>query len=72
MSKRLSILSQDNYQEKLGTLEQAKTLPMGKWKANHVLSWMEIDMNMPSYGKMCAENIKSGKVGSFISCYYTF
>ena len=62
MSKRLSVLSQDNYQEKLSVLESTQTLAMSQWKANQVLAWMEIDMNMPMYGRMCGENIKSGKV----------
>lgn len=61
-SLRLTTLSEDNYQEKLGTLVRAKEIPMSRWKAGHVLSWLEIEVNMPMYGKYCAENIKSGKV----------
>ena len=58
----LNTLSQDNYQEKLSTLVKAKEIPMSRWKAGHVLAWLEIEVNMPMYGKYCAENIKSGKV----------
>ena len=35
---------------------------MTTWKANQVLAWLEIVLNMPMYGKRCATNIKSGKV----------
>ncbi|ESO90453.1 hypothetical protein LOTGIDRAFT_123261 [Lottia gigantea] len=59
---KLTLLSQENYQEKLGILDQVKGVHMSTWKANHVLAWLEIALNMPMYGKMCAENIKSGKV----------
>ena len=59
---RISMLTQDNYQEKLQILEATKTLPVTKWKASHVLTWLEIEMSMPMYGAKCAENVKSGKV----------
>lgn len=59
---RLSLLTQDNYQEKLGVLSQAKGQPVAGWKAGHVLAWLEVEANMPAYGAACAENIKSGKV----------
>ncbi|KAK2157745.1 hypothetical protein LSH36_185g04026 [Paralvinella palmiformis] len=61
-SPRLSMLTEDNYQGKLEAIRQAKELGITKWKAGHVLSWVEIEMNMPMYGKACSENIKSGKV----------
>lgn len=59
---RMSMLTQDNYQEKLSILDEAKGLSLSQWKAGHVLAWLEIDMNMAMYGKTCLENIKSGKV----------
>ncbi|XP_050412103.2 kazrin isoform X2 [Patella vulgata] len=59
---KLTLLSQENYQEKLQILEQVKGVHMSNWKANHVLAWLETSLSMPMYGKMCAENIKSGKV----------
>ena len=58
----MSALTSDNYQEKLSILDEAKHSNMSGWKAGHVLAWMEIEMNMPLYGKACLENIKSGKV----------
>ena len=65
-SPRLSMLTEDNYQGKLEAIRQAKELGITKWKAGHVLSWVEIEMNMPMYGKACSENIKSGKVSKVI------
>ncbi len=62
MNPRLSVLSQDNYQEKLAVLTEARETAVAQWRAHHVLAWLEIEMNMPLYGKTCAENIKSGKV----------
>ena len=59
---RVSMLTQDNYQEKLSILDASKSLAVTRWKASHVLAWLEIDMNMPMYGRLCADNIKSGKV----------
>lgn len=62
-ANRISFLSHENYEDKLRTIAEAKELPVGQWKANHVLSWLELDMNMTAYGSACADNIKSGKVG---------
>ncbi|KAL3861124.1 hypothetical protein ACJMK2_007193 [Sinanodonta woodiana] len=59
---RITLLNPDNYQEKLKLVEQSNTSHVTTWKANHVLAWLEIVLNMPMYGKKCAANIKSGKV----------
>ncbi|XP_071109797.1 uncharacterized protein [Haliotis cracherodii] len=59
---KLALLSPDNYQEKLALVNGLKGVHMTNWKANQVLAWLEISLSMPMYGKMCAENIKSGKV----------
>lgn len=60
----MSFLSQENYEEKLKTVGEAKELTVKQWRANHVLSWLELEMNMTNYGSACADNIKSGKVAS--------
>ncbi|KAK3104519.1 hypothetical protein FSP39_003916 [Pinctada imbricata] len=61
-TSRITLLNSDNYQEKLTLIEQSKGSHMTTWKANQVLAWLEIVINMPMYGKMCSENVKSGKV----------
>ncbi len=66
------MLTQDNYADKLAVLQAAKAMPMINWKASHVLAWLEIDVYMPIYGKLCAENIKSGKVGHCFMKKYIF
>ena len=59
---KLSLLTQDNYQEKLATVEAMGGLHMCQWRAGQVLAWLEINLGMPMYGRNCALNIKSGKV----------
>ncbi|KAL4221609.1 hypothetical protein ACF0H5_019866 [Mactra antiquata] len=59
---RITLLNPENYQEKLKIVDQLKSSHMSTWKANQVLAWLEIVLNMPTYGKRCATNIKSGKV----------
>ncbi|XP_053379298.1 kazrin-like isoform X2 [Mercenaria mercenaria] len=59
---RITLLNPENYQEKLKIVDQLKSSHMSTWKANQVLAWLEIVLNMPMYGKKCATNIKSGKV----------
>ena len=63
-SPRLSILTPENYQEKLSLLDRAHQMRADHWKASYVLAWLEIELNMPVYGRSCAENIKSGKVNA--------
>ena len=63
---KLSLLTQDNYQEKLATVEAMGGLHMCQWRAGQVLAWLEINLGMPMYGRNCALNIKSGKVTSLI------
>ncbi|XP_076306646.1 kazrin-like isoform X3 [Tachypleus tridentatus] len=57
-----SPLTEGSYNEKLKLLEEAQGIPMEKWKAATVLSWLEITLGMPQYGSKCSENIKSGKI----------
>ncbi|XP_070206858.1 kazrin-like isoform X3 [Littorina saxatilis] len=59
---KLSLLTPDNYQEKLQTVDAMSGLHMCQWRAGQVLAWMEITLGMPMYGRNCALNIKSGKV----------
>ena len=59
---KMSLLTQDNYQEKLATVEAMSGLHMCQWRAGQVLAWLEISLGMPMYGRNCALNIKSGKV----------
>lgn len=61
-NSRITLLNPENYQEKLKLVDQSKASHMNTWKANQVLAWLEIVLNMPMYGKKCATNIKSGKV----------
>ncbi|XP_013382759.1 kazrin isoform X1 [Lingula anatina] len=58
----LSQLNQENYEEKLCLVEKCSSTAMSQWKAPEVLAWLEITMSLPMYGKMCVENVKSGKV----------
>ncbi|KAG8190014.1 hypothetical protein JTE90_000111 [Oedothorax gibbosus] len=55
-------LSEESYAQKLRLLEETHGTPMLHWRAATVLAWLEITMDMPQYGAMCAENIKSGKL----------
>ncbi|KAK7471431.1 hypothetical protein BaRGS_00035919, partial [Batillaria attramentaria] len=59
---KLSLLTPDNYQEKLLTIQGMKDVHMCQWRAGQVLAWLEITLGMPMYGRNCALNIKSGKV----------
>jgi len=63
---RITLLNAENYQEKLKVVDDLRSCHMTAWRANQVLAWLEIVLNMPMYGKRCATNIKSGKVGHFI------
>ncbi|GAB1605453.1 kazrin-like isoform X2 [Argonauta hians] len=61
-SSQTSLLTNENLQEKLNIAEQLKDTDISQWKANQVLTWLEVVLTMPMYGKMCSRNIKSGKV----------
>uniref|UniRef100_A0A0B7B8G1 SAM domain-containing protein n=1 Tax=Arion vulgaris TaxID=1028688 RepID=A0A0B7B8G1_9EUPU len=61
-SQKLCLLSQDNYQEKLATIEKMVNMPMQEWRAPQVLAWLEITLAMPMYAHNCLTNVKSGKV----------
>lgn len=50
--------------DRLQHVELVRTTPMSHWKAGTVQAWLEVVMAMPMYVKACAENVKSGKVGS--------
>ncbi|XP_025079901.1 kazrin-like [Pomacea canaliculata] len=66
---KLSLLTVDNYQEKLKTVDQMKGVHMCHWRAGQVLAWLEITLGMPMYGNNCAHNIKSGKILLGLSDY---
>ena len=53
---------------RLASVEQAHRLPVSEWKASHVLAWLDVDMHMAAYRQACFDNIKSGKVASYL--YY--
>lgn len=55
-------MNEESYVQKLRLLEETHGTPMQHWRAATVLAWLEITMDMPQYGTLCAENIKSGKV----------
>lgn len=57
-----SPMNEESYVQKLRLLEETHGTPMQHWRAATVLAWLEITMDMPQYGGLCAENIKSGKV----------
>ncbi|GFS17912.1 kazrin-like [Elysia marginata] len=59
---KLSVLSQDNYQEKLATIEKMVGVHMREWRAHQVLAWLEITLAMPMYAQSCLSNVKSGKI----------
>ncbi|CAI9737004.1 kazrin-like isoform X2 [Octopus vulgaris] len=62
LNSHISLLNTENLQEKLNIAEKLKETHISQWKANQVLTWLEVVLNMPMYGKMCSHNIKSGKV----------
>ncbi|BFZ23048.1 hypothetical protein BsWGS_26088 [Bradybaena similaris] len=61
-SQKLCVLSQDNYQEKLNTIEKMVGVNMKDWRAPQVLAWLEITLAMPMYAQSCLTNVKSGRV----------
>ena len=44
------------------SLQDVQKLPIGQWRASHVVCWLEEEMEMGCYRDACLENIKSGKV----------
>lgn len=42
--------------------DEAQSWAVERWKAGHVLAWLEFGMGMARYLPACAENIKSGRV----------
>ncbi|KAH9495119.1 hypothetical protein Btru_018214 [Bulinus truncatus] len=59
---KLCVLSQDNYQEKLNTIEKMVGVHMKEWRAHQVLAWLEITLAMPMYAQNCLLNVKSGRI----------
>ncbi|CAL1545908.1 unnamed protein product [Lymnaea stagnalis] len=59
---KLCVLSQDNYQEKLNTIEKMVGVHMKEWRAHQVLAWLEITLAMPMYAQNCLSNVKSGRI----------
>ncbi|KAI8795496.1 kazrin isoform X2 [Biomphalaria glabrata] len=59
---KLCVLSQDNYQEKLNTIEKMVGVHMKEWRAHQVLAWLEITLAMPMYAQNCLLNVKSGLI----------
>lgn len=57
-----SPLTEESYAEKLRILREASAMPIDRWRASQVLSWLEVALGMPQYSTRCAENVKSGKV----------
>lgn len=60
----LSLSEGEEQMDRLQHVELVRTMPMSHWKAGTVQAWLEVVMAMPMYVKACAENVKSGKVGS--------
>lgn len=60
----LSLSEGEEQMDRLQHVELVRTTPMSHWKAGTVQAWLEVVMAMPMYVKACAENVKSGKVGS--------
>lgn len=60
----LSLSEGEEQIDRLQHVELVRTTPMSHWKAGTVQAWLEVVMAMPMYVKACAENVKSGKVGS--------
>ncbi|XP_071805431.1 kazrin-like [Asterias amurensis] len=48
--------------DKARLAEKCRNTPMTQWKADMVVSWLELTMCLPQYSQNCQENIKSGKV----------
>ena len=48
--------------DRLRYWDEAQSLTVERWKAAHVLAWMEFGLGMAAYLPACTENIKSGKV----------
>ncbi|XP_035828625.1 kazrin isoform X2 [Aplysia californica] len=61
-SSKLCVLSQENYQEKLSSIEHMVGVHMKDWRAHQVLAWLEITLAMPMYAQNCLLNVKSGRV----------
>lgn len=70
----LSLSEGEEQMDRLQHVELVRTTPMSHWKAGTVQAWLEVVMAMPMYVKACAENVKSGKVGSLGpgGCPWTF
>lgn len=55
-----SLVSRDG--KGVPNLNDVLQIHISQWKANHILTWLEQDLNMGYYSQQCKENVKSGKV----------
>ena len=55
-------LTEETVADRFRFWDEAQSWAVERWKAGHVLAWLEFGMGMGRYLSACAENIKSGKV----------
>ena len=53
-------------------LNDVLQIHISQWKANHILTWLEQDLNMGYYSQQCKENVKSGKVALMLTIVYNY
>jgi len=61
-------LSEETVADRFRFWDEAQNLAVERWKAGHVLAWLEFGLGMGRFLSACANNIKSGKVYC-INCY---
>ncbi|XP_046635868.1 kazrin-like isoform X1 [Daphnia pulicaria] len=55
-------LTEETVADRFRFWDEAQSWAVERWKAGHVLAWLEFGMGMARYLPACAENIKSGRV----------
>nr|CAH0106145.1 unnamed protein product [Daphnia galeata] len=55
-------LTEETVADRFRFWDEAQSWAVERWKAGHVLAWLEFGMGMGRYLPACAENIKSGRV----------
>ncbi|XP_057373112.1 kazrin-like isoform X3 [Daphnia carinata] len=55
-------LTEETVADRFRFWDEAQSWAVERWKAGHVLAWLEFGMGMGRYLSACAENIKSGRV----------
>ncbi|KAI9565476.1 hypothetical protein GHT06_009268 [Daphnia sinensis] len=55
-------LTEETVADRFRFWDEAQCWAVERWKAGHVLAWLEFGMGMGRYLPACAENIKSGRV----------